>query len=58
LTNYGYNFKVNLPLKRNKVYIMNLSSDKVKEFEEFMNNCPKNMEIKEAEYIQKENNYR
>lgn len=58
LTNNGYNFKVNLPLKRNKVYIMNLSSDKVKEFEEFMNNCPKNMEIKEAEYIQKENNYR
>jgi hypothetical protein len=49
---------VNLPAKRHKIFICNLSQDRVKEFEHFVSSWNKLDQISDKEYLFRENNYR
>ena len=49
---------VNLPAKRNRIFICNLNQDRVKEFEQFVSSWNKLDQISDKEYLFRENNYR
>jgi len=48
----------NLPIKRNKVFVINLSLEKVKDFEDFLGSYAKKESVLDKEYLQRENNYK
>jgi len=52
------NVRVSLPQKRNKIFIMNIVNDQVKEFEDYILNWGEMSKIKYKEYLLRENNYK
>jgi len=49
--------QANLPLKRNKIFILNINGDRVKELEDYISTWNDKAQIKETEYLNKENNF-